>query len=534
MGLFSRNKNNDLNNIDDMGIIQDNFQDNLNDSNPSEKNTVMDLREYLMTKANIAEIYTDYVSGNYNSIVVTSLVDEISMKIRNGLIKGESKRFNYQNLSPALYIAYIEVLIQAMTRIEKEAEDVARNKYDKISGDTSAKISELENTISELRDTNVELQSIKNQLQSDNSLLTEDNESYRNSLNDLQNRLVESQNTINSLNDTINGLNEELNRYKSMPSISEKDNEINSLKESVAVLNKAIAELKKRTLESENNKSKLLEDNSALNNKCTVLTNELKKANSNLAKSQDDLKEAADAIEELQNANNELNKQLEDIQNKPKELKDVTTEISDEDIDSRLVEMKDVIANKDIEIAKMADEYSALKRQCISLKRNLASTNDAEKILPQYKKTIANLQNDIDKYVEDILSLTKETTDLKAEIELYKSKSERNSSPSEEVLNVQPKETELLPNGLTLSDVMLCGYWSKKIVTENVKITEVINEVIPNLDSLDHNDLYNSFVDLIGELIVDTSEETEDTQEDTFDPSKMEVFSTQQEDGGEQ
>ena len=33
---------------------------------------------------------------------------------------------------------------------------------------------------------------------------------------------------------------------------------------------------------------------------------------------------------------------------------------------------------------KMAEEYSKLKRECVSLKRDLACTNDAEKILPQY------------------------------------------------------------------------------------------------------------------------------------------------------
>lgn len=541
MGLFSKNKNSDLNNIDNIGIIQDDFSNNYNQEPSMNKGEAKDLREYLMGCPNIADIYTEYVSGNYNSITITSLVDDISIKIRSGEIKGESKRFNYQNLSPTLYIAYVEVLIQAMNQIENKAEVVAQNKYDKISNEASDKIASLEKELSQIRQDNLSLQDLRNSLQADNNDLAEENEASRNSINSLQNKVIEMQNKMNNLEVTINDLNNELNQYKEMPSVEEKDNEIIELKNSVAELNKTITGLKKNIMESDRSKSKLLEDNRALNNKCTLLNSELQKSQSSLRKFQSELQKAADTIDELQQGNDDLSNQIEALQKKSEEENNKpSTVINDDDIDSRLVSMKDTIVNKDNEIAKMAEEYSKLKRECVSLKRDLACTNDAEKILPQYKQTIASLQKDIDNYVNDILNLTKETTTLKAELELLKSKEERpkiSNVQSLEKLNVTSKDIvtpseNILPNGLTLHDIMLCGYWSKNVVTSDVNIEDVAKEILPNLNKLDHNDLYNSYVNLVDDLIVDTEEGTEDNSYDIYNPVSSDVFSNEN-NGGE-
>ncbi|CAD2099017.1 conserved Plasmodium protein, unknown function [Plasmodium vinckei petteri] len=424
------------------------------------------------------------------SIFANSKIDVENEKIEDSKLLQDDKEEDKKNI-PSNIIDETNLIKISNEQLTKENDSLKINCYNltNLIDDIKKEKSKYESENSSLKEQNEELKSDNETLRNDNDSLRSDNETLRSDNETLRsdNETLRSDNeTLRSDNDSLRSDNETLRS----------DNE--TLTEQNGELTQKWEDLRKQTEEGENKISKLMEENEKIkkdmekiakeksmikkeyeilleeknslkteninnilkikllkdeitkvNNNRTELEIELENSKTNIMQKNDDINSKNILIDELLSEKNLLEEQILTYDEKIEEIE--SKNIENDNLKMEIIEIKNVVNSKDIEISDMKTNENALRDE-IKKYINMADVdkqriNNLIKEVGIYRTDLESRCLEIKKYQDEAKVHEEESDRIKQELDAYKQEIEKirtESNKLDEENNKYKNEINLL------------------------------------------------------------------------------------------
>ncbi|SCM08666.1 conserved Plasmodium protein, unknown function [Plasmodium chabaudi chabaudi] len=408
--------------------------------------------------------------------IPSNIIDEINLiKISNDQLtkENDSLKTNCYNLT------------NLIDDIKKE-----KSKYESENGSLKEQNEELKSENETLRNDNDSLRSDNETLRSDNETLRSDNETLRSDNETLRcdNETLRSDNeTLRSDNETLTEQNEELTqKWEDLRKQNEEgENKISKLieenekiKKDMEKIAKEKSQLKKEyeiLLEEKNNlkteninnilKIKLLKDEiTKVNNNRAKLEIELENNKTSIMQKNEDINKKNILIDELISEKNLLEEQMLTYDEKIEEIE--SKNIENDNLKMEIIEIKNVVNSKDIEISDMKTNENALRDE-IKKYINMADVdkqriNNLMKEVGIYRTDLESRCLEIKKYQDEVKVYEEESDKIKQELDAYRQEIEKIRTESNKLdeennkykneINLLRKDNDELKNKVTQFD----------------------------------------------------------------------------------